>query len=251
MKFAHPGDSHLHSLDTLNLLYEYDDFMLSIRSVIDLGCGDSNDLVWWATRTTRDDAPLPLNIQCTGVDINDSIPRLNTYPNINYQITDFESQIDPFPKGYDILWCHDSFQYATNPLQTLKNWWHLASPGGMLYICVPITQQLYHRQLDYSLASGAYYHHTVVSLIYMLATCGWDCRSGFFKQTLSDPFIHLAVYKSEHQPMDPKVTSWYALSELQLLPESADQSVLANGYLKQTDLVVPWLDHSLTSMTIK
>ena len=60
--FAHPGDSHQHSLETLNQLYEYDDFMLSLRTMVDLGCGSGDDLAWWATRTTRDDNPQPLNI---------------------------------------------------------------------------------------------------------------------------------------------------------------------------------------------
>lgn len=251
MTFRYAGDSHKHSLETLNLLMEHDDFMFSIRSVIDLGCGNGDDLLWWATRTTRDENPMPLNINCTGVDINPGIPQKKDYKNIKYQLVDFEKTIEPYPKGYDILWCHDSFQYAVNPLETLKNWYDLTSPGGMLYICVPVTQQIHHRQLDYSLASGAYYHHTMVSLMYMLATTGWDCRSGFFKQSLNDGWLHAAVYKSQHQPLDPKTTSWYRLVELGLLSESAEKSINRHGYLKQQDLVVSWLDHSLTSMALR
>jgi SAM-dependent methyltransferase len=225
--------------------------MFSIRSVIDLGCGVGDDLVWWASRTTRDEYPKPLDIQCTGIDLLETLSSIKKYPNILYQSADFENHIEPFTNGYDILWCHDSFQYATNPLKTLSNWWHLASAGGMLSISVPTTQQIYRRQLDYSLPSGAYYHYTMVSLIYMLATNGWDCRSGFFKQSLNDSWLHATVYKSEHAPLDPKTTSWYKLSELNLLPESADKSIQANGYLKQQDLIVPWLDKSLASMAIK
>ena len=91
----------------------------------------------------------------------------------------------------------------------------------------------------------------MVSLIYMLATCGWDCRSGFFKQSPTDNWLHACVYKSDIAPMDPKTTDWYKLSELKLVPESADKSIHAKGYLDQQDLVVQWLDHSLTSMAIK
>jgi hypothetical protein len=87
--------------------------------------------------------------------------------------------------------------------------------------------------------------------MYMLATAGWDCRSGFFKQVPTDPWIHVVVYKSDNNPMDPKTTTWYNLSELKLLPESADVSINAHGHLQQQDLVIPWLDHSLTSMAMR
>jgi hypothetical protein len=65
MKFIHPGDSHRHSLEVLNQLYEYDDFMASIKTVLDLGCGQGDDLEWWATRTTRDDNPEPMVVTKT------------------------------------------------------------------------------------------------------------------------------------------------------------------------------------------
>ena len=64
MTFATQGDSHQHSLETLNQLYEHDDFMYSITSVVDLGCGLGDDLKWWGTRTTRDTPAEPLKIQC-------------------------------------------------------------------------------------------------------------------------------------------------------------------------------------------
>ena len=67
--FATSQDSHKHSLEILNQLQEYDEFMESIQTMVDLGCGDGLDLEWWATRTTRDDNPEPLNIQCVGVDL--------------------------------------------------------------------------------------------------------------------------------------------------------------------------------------
>ena len=63
MTFTHPGDSHAHSLATLNQLYQYEDFINSVSTVIDLGCGSGEDLAWWATRTTRDENPTPLNIR--------------------------------------------------------------------------------------------------------------------------------------------------------------------------------------------
>jgi ubiquinone/menaquinone biosynthesis C-methylase UbiE len=251
IKFKKTTDSHQHSLETLNQLYQYDDFMYSIKTVVDLGCGKGDDLEWWATRTTRDETAEPLNIQCTGVDLSDRFSLTKKYSNIAYQQRDFESLIEAPKTGFDILWCHDSFQYAVNPLQTLSRWWNIASPGGMLYICVPVTQRIYGRQLEYALASGNFYHHTMVSLMYMLATNGWDCRGGFFKQSPGDEWIHACVYKSETEPMDPKNASWYKLSELKLLPESTDTSINAHGYLRQQDLIIRWLDHNIMSMAVK
>jgi SAM-dependent methyltransferase len=251
MKFTRPGDSHAHSLQILNQLYEYDDFMSSIRTLLDLGCGSGDDLVWWATRTTRDDAPEPLNIRCTGVDLAPDLLLTQQYNNIFYRSVDFEADITPTPKGFDVLWCHDSFQYAQNPVATLSKWWNLASDGGMLCLSIPQTVRIHRQQFDYQLPSGCYYHHSMVSLIYMLATAGWDCNTGFFLQTLTDPWIHAVVYKSQTKPMNPKNTSWHQLSELNLLPESAVRSIHAHNYLRQQDLVVPWIDHSLSSMATK
>jgi SAM-dependent methyltransferase len=249
--FTRPGESHQHSLQTLNQLYEYDDFMFIISTVVDLGCGSGQDLEWWATRTTRDEAQMPLNIQCTGVDLADKFSLVKKHKNVSYQKCDFEDTIQSPEKGFDILWCHDSFQYAITPIQTLSRWWHMTGPGGMLYICVPVSERIHRRQLDYHLPPGNYYHYSLVNLIYMLATAGWDCRSGFFKQALGDDWIHVAVYKSNQAPRDPRSTSWYDLSDAKLLPQSTDASIMSHGHLRQQDLVVPWLDQSLMSMAIR
>ena len=251
MKFIHPEDSHQHSLQVLDYLYEYDDFMASIQTVLDLGCGTGEDLAWWATRTTRDENPQPLNIRCTGVDLAPELPLTNRHNNVFYQSVDFENTISAPPQGFDVLWCHDSFQYAQAPVSTLSNWWRLASTGAMLYLSVPTSHRVHRGQLDCYLPAGCYYHYTMVNLIYMLATAGWDCRAGFFKQDPMDPWIHAVIYKSEHEPQNPKTTSWHKLSELKLLPVSAERSVHAHNYLRQQDLVVPWINHSLSSMAIK
>jgi SAM-dependent methyltransferase len=248
MKFIHPGDSHAHSLQTLNQLYEYDDFMASIRSMVDLGCGSGEDLIWWATRTTRDDKPEPLYIRCTGIDLQPKTQLGTRYPNITITAGDFEQPITPHPGGFDVLWCHDALQYALNPVQTLSSWWHIASPGAMLALAVPISQRIHHRQLAYELPSGCYHHYSMVSLMYMLATAGWDCGAGFFKQTATEPWIQAVVYRSQHPPIDPRQATWHHLVELNLLPKSAAASIYAHSALRQQDLIVPWIDHSLTSM---
>ena len=250
MTFSSAQQSHQHSQYVLNQLYEYDDFMSSINTLVDLGCGKGLDLEWWATRTTRDDNPEPLNIKCVGMDQFDEFRMVDTYPNVSYYQSDFETPMRLCHDSleYDVLWSHDSFQYCINPLGTLANWWQVASEGAMLYIGVPQTTNLFRGKQDFTQAPGCYYHHTMVSLIHMLAVSGWDCRAGFFQKDIQDPWIHAVVYKSNIAPMDPKTTTWYQLAELGLIPESAEKSVQSHGFLRQQDLVVAWLDKSLQYM---
>ena len=248
MTFSRPGESHQHSLQTLNAMYQYDDFMESISTVADLGCGTGEDLEWWAGRTTKDDNPEPLNIRCTGVDSINQLRNTKKYSNIVYQNVDFEKEIFPPKQKFDILWCHDAFQYCINPLATLGKWWHIVSEGGMLAIVVPQTTNYYQKKEFFTQASGCYYHYTIPNLIHMLAVNGWDCREGFFLKRPNEEWLHAIVYQSSYQPMDPKTTTLFELAEKKLLPDSAVASINAHGYIRQQDLVLPWLDKSLHSL---
>lgn len=249
MTFRNNDESHAHSLKTLNMLYEYDDFMMSINTLVDLGCGAGADLEWWATRTTRDDVPQPLNIDCIGVDLAPQLSIAKKYSNITYQSVDFETTIHPKKDTkFDVLWCHDAFQYAINPIETLSQWWHIASDGAMLAIIVPQTTNLKAKQNIFTQSSGVYYHYTLVNLIHMLAVAGWDCNSGFFKKDPMDLWLHAVVYKSQHSPMNPRTTSWYELAEKKLLPSSAEICVNRFGELRQQELIIPWLDKSLSHL---
>ena len=245
-QFSSPELSHQHSLETLNCLYEYDDFMQSITSVVDMGCGAGHDLEWWATRTTRDEAARPLNIRCIGLDHAEELAMSRKYKNIRYVSRDFEEPFPPQKNKYDVVWCHDSFQYAISPVATLSNWWSAMSAGGMLAVIVPQTTNLEFNVQAYDQYDYCYYNWTMASLIHALAVAGFDCGSGFFKKNPTDPWLHAIVYKSTHRPMDPRSTTWYQLSEKDLLPESAMRSIERHGYLRQRDLVLPWLDKSLT-----
>jgi ubiquinone/menaquinone biosynthesis C-methylase UbiE len=248
MTFSRPGDSHKHSLQTLNALDQYDDFMESIATVADLGCGTGEDLEWWATRATNDELSQPLNIKCTGVDTTHQIRFSKKYPNIAFQQANFEENLIPPKEKFDILWCHDAFQYCVNPLATLAKWWHCASDGGMLAIVVPQTTNYYQKKEFFTQASGCYYHYTMPNLIHMLAVNGWDCREGFFLKRPNEEWLHAVVYKSTHEPMDPRTTTLFELAEKNLLPESAVASINAHSYIRQQDLVLPWLDKSLSSL---
>lgn len=245
MMFRNAEESHAHSRQILNLLYEYDDFMESVGSVIDLGCGSGLDLEWWATATTRDDTPLPLNIRCTGIDLLKPTTVLQKYKNLSYIPGDFE-KTDWHPKKtkYDVLWCHDAFQYCINPIETLKNWRNIANENAMLVLSIPTTVGVARRSITYYQPNGCFYHHSIVGLIHMLAVTGWDCHAGFFNQEVASPWIHAVVYKNNQTPLDPKI-SWYELADKQLLPTSVVESVNRYGFARQEDFVLPWLDKSL------
>jgi SAM-dependent methyltransferase len=234
------------SLQVLNTLYEHDDFMSSIQNMVDLGCGNGEDLVWWATRTTRDDHAEPLNIRCVGVDMLEKLPVVRTYSNLTYQSTDFETTIYSPKNFFDILWCHNAFQYAIDPMNTLVKWRQIASPSAMLILSIPKTLEYHQNVKQCTLPSGVYYHYTLLNLLYILSTAGWDCRNGYYQNLPHDQWIRAAVYNSDQPARNPKNTTWFDLVDSKLLPESADRSIMAHGYLQESDLVLPWLDHSLS-----
>ena len=47
-RFNNAHQSHEHSLKVLELVSKYDDFMDSLTSVADMGCGEGLDINWWA-----------------------------------------------------------------------------------------------------------------------------------------------------------------------------------------------------------
>jgi len=244
-RFRNALESHAHSLLTLNHLYEHDDFMMSVGSVADIGCGpEALDLQWWARATTRDEVASPLNIKCTGID---QVPLLGSEARrcgVVYNKMDAETW-NHARTPFDVVWCHDTFQYMTDPMLCLRNWWNVTAPGGMLILIFPQFVNMEGRIQAFDLPSGCYHNHTIVSLMQMLAVNGWNCRDGFFKKSAGDPWIHAIVYRSEHAPMDPKITTWAHLAEKNLLPASAVDSINRSNMVRQRDLVLPWIDKSL------
>lgn len=245
--FRNGQASHEHSLQTLNILQGHHDFMESVGTLIDMGCGEGRDLEWWATRTTADDNPQPLNIRCTGIDRSETLSVAQKYKNIQYLNHDFEQEIDFGKRKFDIVWCHDTFQYVIDPFETLRRWKKITSTNGMLVLILPQSTNLEFNSQAYDQRDFCYYNYTLVSLIHMLAVTGWDCAGGFFKKAANDPWLHAIVYNGGHEPLDPRTTTWYQLAEKNLLPKSAADGINRCGYLRQKDLILPWLDHSLTS----
>jgi hypothetical protein len=179
-----------------------------------MGCGTGGDITWWAMLESKDDPPEPYNYNCFAVDRDAG--RLNQVPdlvNINKINRDFtEQRIIP------------------------------VSVDRMLVLHVPQFNGVENNRYYSRTYNNCYYNYTPTSLIYMLAVNGFDCRDAYLLKQFNDPWIRLAVYKSNIEPMDPKTTTWFDLADKNLLHPSVVQSINKNGFLKQEEVIMPWLD---------
>jgi len=240
--FETPQESHIHSREMLDVIETFYEFMISVNTVADMGGGAGLDAEWWATRETDPDVDTtgkaqPLNIKTFVID--DQAKFDVKHSNVTHLKLDMENTgLDS--EQYDVITSHNSFQYALNPISTLRHWWDLCNLNGMLALQIPQTTNIKYNRHDISNPNNEYHHYTLVNLIHMLAVSGWDCKSGLFIKDLRDPWIKAVVYKGEVKPQDPRTTSWRDLANLDLLPDSAVESINKWGYVKQQDLILPW-----------
>lgn len=225
----------------LSHLREYDSFLDSLRTIADMGCGTGQDIAWWATLETRDDPPEPYNYKCFAIERDEAkLAQVPDLPNIQKRNLDFNNLC--LPIKVDLMWAHDSLQYSTNPLETLSTWNGMMNVNGMLVVSVPQHSGVLDNRYYSRSYSGCFYHFTPVNLIYMLAVNGFDCRDAYLYKSFNSEWITMAVYKSDIGPMDPKTTSWLDLVATGLLNPSVEASVNKYGYLRQEDIIYPWLD---------
>jgi len=238
--FKTDSDSHAHSLQTLNLIANYDDFMDSIETIVDMGCGAGDDIAWWAAKTYLDDNDVeqPYNYNCIGID-TDISRAIHSRDNLKFLRLDFEE--DNLLKA-DVIWSHDTFRYATNPVGTLALWNKQLNANGMLAMAIPQTVNIAYNKPVVRTLPNNYFHYTITNLIYMLAVSGFDCKEGHFMKLPNDPWLHCVVYKSEYAPMNPKTTTWYDLVEKDMLPQTAADTIKLTGFLKQEGLQTHWLN---------
>lgn len=231
-----------HSLKVLGQLREYDSFLDSLKTIADMGCGSGEDITWWATLQSRDDPPVPYNYRCYAVDRDASkLAQISDLPNLIKINGDFTRPSLP-RSDVDLMWSHDSLQYSHNPIETLKGWHSQMNTNGMLVLSIPQHSGVEYNRYYSRTYSGCFYHYTPTNLIYMLAVNGFDCRDAYLLKQFNDPWIHMAVYKSDIAPMDPATTSWSTLLETGLLHPTMVNSINTYGYLRQEDIVMPWLD---------
>ena len=231
-----------HSLEILDQLREYDAFLDSLKHIAIMGCGSGEDVEWFATLESRDEPPVPYNFNCFAVDKDpQQLQKVVKRKNVHKVEKNFNGT-HLFPATIDLMFAHDCLQYAPNPLQTLQQWNKMMTADGMLIISVKQTSGVLDNRY-YSLTPNHCYHHfTPTNLIYMLAVSGFDCNDAYLLKKFNDPWINIAVYKSHVEPMDPETTTWTDLIEKNLLNLSVIKSIHKNGYVKQEEIVYPWLD---------
>jgi hypothetical protein len=230
-----------HALKVLNQLREYDSFLDSLHTIVDMGCGTGEDITWWATLETRDDPPVPYNYNCFAVD-RDEIKLSNVPDLINVHKLQKDFNTRSVSVQADLMWAHDSLQYSTNPIETLKVWNEQMNVDAMLILCVPQHSGVADNKYYSRTHSGCFYNFTPTSLIYMLAVNGFDCKDAYMLKEFNDPWIHIAVYKSDIAPMDATTTTWLDLVDKGLLNSTVVNSINSYGYLRQEDILYPWLD---------
>lgn len=229
----------MHILETIQ---QYESFLESIKHVADMGCGTGEDALWWATLENYDEPPTPYNFNVFAVDNDGSkLAQVPARKNIHKIDNNYDADY-LFPVSVDLMWAHDSLQYSTNPLYTLRKWNEYMTVNGMLLLTVPQHTGIEYNRYYSRSYHGCYFHYNPINLIYMLAVNGFDCRDAYLLKKFQDPWIQMAVYKTDIPVMDPATTSWYDLAEKNLLHPSIVSSINSNGFLKQEEIVMPWLD---------
>lgn len=230
-----------HSEMILNCLREYDSFLDSLRTIADFGCGTGEDILWWANLESRDEPPEPYNYTCWAVD-NDPVKlaRIPDLPKLFKINADFTKKC--LPREADLIFAHDVLQFSPNPLDTLRVWNEQMNVNGMLVLAVPMHTGVEYNKFYSRSYSGCYHNFTPASLIYMLAVNGFDTRDAYLLKKFNDPWINIAVYKSDIAPKDPATTSWFDLIPTNLLHPSVINSLTKFGHVRQEELLYPWLD---------
>ena len=207
-----------------------------------MGCGIGEDAHWWATLENYNEPPEPYNFNVFAVDKDPSkISQVPVLKNIN-KICDPYDKENLFPVSIDLMWAHDSLQYSTNPLKTLRMWNSYMTVNGMLLISIPQSNGVEYNRYYSRTHNGCYFNYTPSSLIYMLAVNGFDCRDAYLLKKFNDPWIQMAVYKTDVSVMDPDTTNWYDLADKNLLHPSMVSSINTHGFLPQEEILMPWLD---------
>lgn len=251
-QFNNPLHSHQHSLEVLNLINQYDEFMESVTSIADFGCGAGYDINWWSrleyTEYVEDkdgnvigEVLRKRNYRCYAVDRNVEKIDAELLPTVHVIPGDIEKR-QLLSAPVDVVWCHNVFQYFVNPINTLALINKQMVENGMLYIGFPAqTGHVNNRWVNRGF-NHTYFNHNIISLMYMLAVNGFDCKDAYFKKELGNPWIHAVVYKTAIEPMDPTNTTWYDLVDKGLVNESVKNSLTRNGYVSQEEMMTLWLD---------
>jgi len=242
--FKNSEESYQHTQFIRDLLYQYDSFLDSLEVIADFGCGEGLDIEWWARLETRDDPPEPRDYLCYAVDknIRQIKQEIINLPNVRAIEADLEETDRFISRQIDLIWCHDVFQYLIDPLNTLRCWNDMMSVNGMMLLSLPQSVHYANNRLNNNSYNGWFYNHNVVNLMYMLGVNGFDCRDAYFYKNPNDMWLHIAVYKTDIDPMNPRTTTWHDLVDANLVNESVKQCIDRYGYVRQDEILTTWLD---------
>jgi SAM-dependent methyltransferase len=240
-----------HNQSLLDQLFEHDDFMLQLKNIADMGAGQGNEAYWWATQQTRDeDEPTDLNIRVHAVDAV-ALPGRQSHRNIDWQIQDY-ADTGLGERSLDLICAFDSLQCTANPLRALSHWHSLLRQDGMLAITLPYNHSIHtfrgETRIDSIVQPGCYYNHGPASLLLMLASAGFDCRYSHFNFYHGMDYMQAIVYRGEAEPqirMD-----WYDLIDRKLLPVSVEKAIETTGVLRDSDIIVEWIDRNVHNLAI-
>jgi SAM-dependent methyltransferase len=238
-----PAQSHQHSLETLNTLNKYQDFMDNLKEITDMGCGYGHDALWFADLI--DNQNLPRNIKVNAVDLSIDPQSVQYHQNISYRTVDFTAT-GLASNSQDFVNAHNCLQLSLSPFHTLLHWHDIMRVDAMLLISIPYNYYVdNHREiqkLDTVYKYNSYFNWTMGSLMMTLVATGFDCRHGYFKLDTASGWIQAAVYKLPDTPK-PNM-SWYDMCDQKILPLCIEQQILKNGTFKETDIICEWIDHS-------
>lgn len=237
------------SAETLALLDMRTDFMDSLSIIADMGCGKGADASAWADCVDEDGKSR--NLFVFAVDKILQIDNHNRRQNVRIVKEDYSNTTIAKNK-VDVLWCYDSFQYATEPVKTLRHWWEIMNENGLLYIAIPQTNYIDDLSRWQMInKNGCLWSHNISSLIYLLAACGFDCKDGHFKQRRHEQMLHLCVYKSPNKPLNLNDANLYTLNDMNMLPDSISKCVEKYGAIRHEYLQLTWLDGSISDLAIE
>lgn len=242
--FVDKHASHAHSQKVLNLLEGFDDFMDSIKTVLDIGCGAGHDSHWWATRTIKDEegatiGKRPIDVTALDKDISRVDTVVSELGKIKFVESDFDNM--PFSKpSFDIIWAHDVLQYSANAYHTLCEWNRVCHNGGILLLSVPRSQRNFYNRYTAIQYDRVYQHYSLVNLIYLLALAGFDTVDDRYMQEPNDTHMWIAGYKiSEPNSQD---TSLHNLTKY--FSEQVNQMIVKNDCINDEYLHGVWFNGS-------
>jgi SAM-dependent methyltransferase len=103
---------------------------LSYRSVLDVGCGDCQNLLWLAAHSPKD-------VTFSGVDVSEKTIDDNQrrYPFASFAALDIAKQA--LPRTFDLVVCSEVIEHLDAPQAAVKNLAQQVAPGGHLVLTCP------------------------------------------------------------------------------------------------------------------